>query len=90
MVTLDSDAGTLSFSSWKDNSVSSSISVDPLVQNIISPKKVGFTGGTVDDWGVAFEGLPLDAKLYPAIGLYQRDDRVTLLTVESASDCQCQ
>ena len=37
----------------------------------------------MEDWGVAFEGLPLDAKLYPAIALYQRDDRVTLLTVES-------
>jgi hypothetical protein len=32
---------------------------------------------------VAFEGLPLDSKLYPAVGLYQRDDRVTLLNVES-------
>ena len=37
----------------------------------------------MEDWGIAFEGLPLDAKLYPAIALYQRDDRVTLLTVES-------
>jgi len=35
---------------------------------------------------VAFEGLPLDSKLYPAIGLYQRDDRVTFLSVvESAA-----
>ena len=37
----------------------------------------------MEDWGVAFEGLPLDAKLYPAIALYQRDDRVSFLTVES-------
>ena len=32
---------------------------------------------------MAFEGLPLDSKLFPAVGLYQRDDRVTLLNVES-------
>jgi hypothetical protein len=54
-----------------------------LIQNIVSPRKLGQVGGIVEDWGVAFEGLPLDAKLYPAIALYQRDDRVTLLTVES-------
>ena len=33
-------------------------------------------GGT--DWGVAFDKLPR-ASLYPAIGLYQREDQVTLL-----------
>ena len=82
-MTLDTDAGTLSFSSWKDGTNVSSLSVDPLIQNIVSPRKSGQTGGTVEDWGVAFEGLPLDAKLYPAIALYQRDDRVTLLAVES-------
>lgn len=60
----------------------SSLSVDPLIQSVVSPKRSGQIGGTVDDWGVAFEGLPLDSKLYPAVGLYQRDDRVTLLSVE--------
>jgi SPRY domain/UBA/TS-N domain len=49
----------------------------------VSPRRSGQIGGTVEDWGVAFEGLPLDAKLYPAVGLYQRDDRVTLLSVEA-------
>ena len=83
IVTLDTDAGTLSFSSWKDSSSSTSFALDPLVQNLSSPRRHGHVGGTIEDWGVAFEGLPLDSRLYPAVGLYQRDDRVTLLTVES-------
>ncbi len=37
----------------------------------------------LEDWGIAFEGLPLDVKLYPAVGLYQRDDKVTLLGISS-------
>jgi hypothetical protein len=56
-----------------------------LVQNLLSPRRQGHVGGTIEDWGVAFEGLPLDSRLYPAVGLYQRDDRVTLLTVERSS-----
>jgi hypothetical protein len=56
-----------------------------LVQNLLSPRRQGHVGGTVEDWGVAFEGLPLDSRLYPSVGLYQRDDRVTLLTVERNS-----
>ena len=83
IVTLDTDAGTLSFSSWKDNSSSNSFSLDPAVQNLASPRRHGHVGGQIEEWGVAFEGLPLDSRLYPAVGLYQRDDRVTLLTVES-------
>lgn len=51
---------------------------------VSSPRRGAATpSGAIDDWGVAFEGLPLDARLYPAVGLYQRDDRVTLLPVES-------
>jgi hypothetical protein len=83
IVTLDTDAGTLSFNSWKDSSSSTSFALDPLMQTVSSPRRHGSVGGTVEDWGVAFEGLPLDSRLYPAVGLYQRDDRVTLLTVES-------
>ena len=83
VVTLDTDAGTISYSSWKDNSSTSSYSVDQMVQSISSPRRHGQGVGIVDDWGVAFEGLPLDSKLYPAVGLYQRDDKVTLLTVEA-------
>ena len=83
MVTLDTNAGTLSFGSWKDSSTSSSFSLDPLLQSQSSPRRQSHIGGTIDDWGVAFEGLPLDSRLYPAVGLYQRDDRVTLLSVES-------
>lgn len=41
--------------------------------------------GSLDDWGIAFEGLPLDSRLFPAIGLYQRDDRVSLLSVVEGS-----
>ena len=50
---------------------------------MLSPKRQGRAGGTIEDWGIAFEGLPLDARMYPAVGLYQRDDRVTLLSVDS-------
>ena len=81
IVTLDTDAGTISFGLWKDSSSASSLSVDPLVQSIVSAKKQGYSSGNIEDWGIAFEGLPLDSRLYPAVGLYQRDDRVTLLTV---------
>ena len=52
---------------------------------MFSPKKSGHIAGVVEDWGVAFEGLPLDAKLFPAVGLYQRDDRLTILQVENPS-----
>jgi hypothetical protein len=77
----------LSFSSWKDNGTNTSFSVDPLFQTLASPRRQGQDGsGTVEDWGVAFEGLPLDSRLFPAVGLYQRDDRVTLLSVESGRE----
>ncbi|OQR88413.1 HECT E3 ubiquitin ligase, partial [Thraustotheca clavata] len=33
------------------------------------------------DWGVAFDGLTQHGTLYPAIGLYQRDDQVTIVPV---------
>ncbi|KAI2489759.1 HECT-domain (ubiquitin-transferase) [Fragilaria crotonensis] len=84
VVTLDTDAGTLSFSTWKDvNPSAGSFSLDPLSPTLSSPRRQTSSGGTLEDWGIAFEGLPLDAKLYPAVGLYQRDDMVTLLKVES-------
>nr|CCA19532.1 HECT E3 ubiquitin ligase putative [Albugo laibachii Nc14] len=35
------------------------------------------------DWGIAFDGLTQHGTLYPAIGLYQRDDQVTILPVQS-------
>jgi len=85
IVTLDTDAGTIAYSSWKDNSANSSYSVDQAVQHISSSRRQGQGQGVgmVEDWGVAFEGLPLDSRLYPAVGLYQRDDKVTLLSVET-------
>lgn len=42
-------------------------------------------GPLIEDWGIAFEGLPLDVKLYPAVGMYQRDDRVTLCTISQSA-----
>ena len=85
IVTLDTDAGTLSFGSWKNGSSTSSTVADSLVHNILSPRNQSVDGGNFDDWGVAFEGLPLDSRLFPAVGLYQRDDKVTLLPVDSGT-----
>ena len=85
IVTLDTDAGTLSLSSWREGSSSSVASYFPLEsspQALPLPQRLGQVG-TIDDWGIAFEGLPLDARLYPAVGLYQRDDKVTLYKMDS-------
>ncbi|KAG7389554.1 RING finger and SPRY domain-containing protein 1 [Phytophthora pseudosyringae] len=38
------------------------------------------------DWGIAFDGLTQHGTLYPAIGLYQRDDQVTILPVQPTVD----
>lgn len=65
-VSLDTDAGTLRFGALTDADDDDGR----------RPRRSEFT-----DWGVAFEGLPSDARLYPAVGLYQRDDRVTLMSV---------
>lgn len=37
------------------------------------------------DWGIAFDGLTQHGTLYPSIGLYQRDDQVTIIPVSSQS-----
>ncbi|RHY28374.1 hypothetical protein DYB32_006025 [Aphanomyces invadans] len=37
------------------------------------------------DWGTAFDGLTQYGALYPAIGLYQRDDQVTLVHTHNFS-----
>ena len=82
IVTLDTDAGTLSFGLWKDCSSTSSQPVGS--SRTRSPNGQVSLAGYVENWGIAFEGLPLDARLFPAIGLYQRDDRVSLLGVEAS------
>jgi hypothetical protein len=72
VVTLDTNVGTLSFGSWKDKS-SGSESNGPLSPQalalIASPRRGAVPGAAVghsiEDWGIAFEGLPLDVKLYP-------------------------
>ena len=38
VITLDTDAGTLRFSSWKDSNTSGSFSLDPVSQGLFSPK----------------------------------------------------
>jgi hypothetical protein len=35
------------------------------------------------DWGVAFEKLPRNEVLHPAVGLYQKDDQVTILPISA-------
>lgn len=85
IVTLDTDAGTLSFSAWKESSSSGSFPLEATA----APRHVHALG-SIEHWGVAFEGLPLDSRLYPAVGLYQRDDQVSLLTVECGSGSEGQ
>lgn len=73
IATLDTNAGTLSFGLWKDGSPPSDGASGPLSPSqgmslISSPRKTsshGAGGAVIEDWGVAFEGLPLDVKLYP-------------------------
>lgn len=43
-----------------------------------------------NDWGIAFDGLTQHGTLYPAIGLYQRDDQVTILPVQVSNDSSVQ
>jgi hypothetical protein len=92
VATLDTDLGTLSFGLWKDVNTDSDSAPGPMspsLASLSSPRRgsaVGNgSGSMIEDWGVAFEGLPLDAKLYPAVGLYQRDDRATLYTITSSN-----
>lgn len=40
-------------------------------------------GVNESDWGVAFDGLTSCGTLYPAVGLYQRDDQITVLPVQN-------
>ncbi|KAL7489479.1 hypothetical protein ACHAW6_015106 [Cyclotella cf. meneghiniana] len=91
VATLDTDLGTLSFGLWKDalpDSEGSSRPMSPSMASLASPhldsSGGNVSGSIIEDWGTAFEGLPLDAKLYPAIGLYQRDDRATLYTISNS------
>ena len=94
------DVGTLSFGLWKDNTGGTSSATpssggplsSPSASLLTSPRRgsstpggiAGGNGPVIEDWGIAFEGLPLDVKLYPAVGLYQRDDRVTLYTISNS------
>ena len=83
IITLDTNVGTLSFGLWKEASAESTgggtLSSGPFspqsMASMTSPRR-GPAPGTgspvIEDWGIAFEGLPLDVKLYPAVGLYQR------------------
>ena len=78
IVTLDTDSGTLSFSSWNESKIDRGLGRS---KDLASSRVPSGKVGTVESWGVAFEGLPLDSKLFPTVSLYQRDDRVTLMKV---------
>ena len=70
VITLDTNGGTLSFGLWKEIS-SASESAGPLSPQALmaSPRRGAVPGAAsgplIEDWGIAFEGLPLDVKLYP-------------------------
>ena len=82
IVTLDSNVGSLRFGILHDaNRTGTVINSTPSFPTT-SASLVG-SGVYIEDWGVAFEGLPLNVNLYPAVGLYQRDDGVTIKTVSS-------
>ncbi len=72
VITLDTNAGTLSFGLWKERSSAPDATHEPLLTQprIGSPRQIplqGQAGGgpCIEEWGIAFEGLPLDVKLYP-------------------------
>ena len=86
VMTLDTNVGTLRFGLWKEAVGAESGPLSPSYGTApLTSPRVGATPGSgvsmIEDWGIAFEGLPLDVKLYPAVGLYQRDDKATLYTV---------
>eukprot|EP00985_Skeletonema_marinoi_P004924 scaffold2134_cov178-Skeletonema_marinoi.AAC.2 len=88
VITLDTNVGTLRFGLWKEAAGAESGPLSPShgTAQLTSPRMgttPGSGGSTIEDWGIAFEGLPLDVKLYPAIGLYQRDDKATLFAVSN-------
>ena len=69
VATLDTDAGTLRFGLVSDvEAIKSLSSMDVISSDYI------------EDWGVAFEDLPTNTDLYPAVSLYHRDDKITLLS----------
>jgi hypothetical protein len=83
IVTLDSNVGTLRFGILRDsNNIAGGRSPGSTAASSSTPG-TGGGGPTVEDWGIAFEGLPLNVNLFPAVGLYQRDDGVTLKTMSS-------
>ena len=85
-MSLDTNAGTLSFGllSTSSNQTKSTTPSDKVFS--LGSRGTPISSSSFVDWGVAFEGLPLDAKLYPAVGLYQRDDKVTLLSVKKEEE----
>lgn len=92
IVTLDTDSGTLRFGILHNSqhpTTSKKSSPFEIDRSPYSDGRLDDSSGYVEDWGIAFEGLPLDATLFPAVGLYQRDDKVTLLSVAAESNGGC-
>ena len=71
VLTLDTYTGTLSYGTLSN---SEQLTNEEIVSALIHD---------VEDWGIAFEGLPLDTELFPAVSLYQRNDMVTLLGMDT-------
>ncbi len=89
VVTLDTDAGTLRFGilhKSHHSSPSKNSSPFEIDRSPFNDGRLDDSSGYIEDWGIAFEGLPVDTKLFPAVGLYQRDDKVTLLSVSTESN----
>ena len=73
VLTLDTYTGTLSYGTLSN---SEQLTNEEIVSALIDD---------VEDWGIAFEGLPLDTELFPAVSLFQRNDMVTLIGMDSIS-----
>ena len=81
VVTLDTDAGTLGFSLWTKRGEEENSSTSSNVDFDLFDTGESQTG-KFEDWGFAFEGLPLDTRLFPAIGMYQRDDKASMIGLQ--------
>jgi len=84
VVTLDTDAGTLGFSLWNESGEQENSSTSSNVDFDLFNAGESETG-KLEDWGFAFEGLPLDTRLFPAIGMYQRDDKASLIGLQGTA-----
>lgn len=97
VVTLDTNVGTLRFGLWKDAAASSAPEQGasaPLSPQALmaSPGRRGSAQGAgvpvIEDWGIAFEGLPLDVKLYPGKIIISKGVAMTLSQINDTFSIQ--